>query len=547
MRKLSILILISFLFISSNSQNTTPCLVLNKITALNVNQIILDFNHTPPQELLDTGNFYLKKHSMDTALIYYSLILNTSAQADTAIQQKIIIQALNKSAIAYYLMCDYSQSYELLIRALSLCETHNYTSQESKIYNNIGNIYYRFSEYNMAKANYLKSLALCTDSMDMVALLNNLGAVELYNERIDSALYFVNKSLSLSVMYNNIYLYSILNNKATIYQEKGQTDSAYYCFHKAISAAQQNSHIEREAENMSGLGKLFTEMNNTDSAMHYIELSSAIAKKNKFFKILAENYLLLSKIEENKNSHKKAMQYFKEHSKLKDSIFNSENLGDINQLQRLYEVSKTNQQLEQYAVEQQIKNSTIYYQKIIWFITLGVLLLVSCILIFVFIQKAKLNKTYKTLFEKSIEIIGLQNTTPEKQSAANNVQRQLITKSLPDTTQQELLNKILTLMEDTTLVCDPKFSVEKLAKLTQSNEKYVSSVINTALKKNFRSFLNTYRIKEAQRLFSETDTAKYTIETISLMVGFKSRNTFNNAFKDFMGVTPHYYMKSLLE
>jgi AraC-like DNA-binding protein len=113
--------------------------------------------------------------------------------------------------------------------------------------------------------------------------------------------------------------------------------------------------------------------------------------------------------------------------------------------------------------------------------------------------------------------------------------------------QQELLNKIYTVMEDVSVVCDPDFSVEKLATLVQSNNTYISQVINTNLKKNFRSFINIYRIREAQRLFSEPDVAKYTIDAVALQVGFKSKSAFYDAFKEITGVSPSFYLKSIQE
>jgi len=67
------------------------------------------------------------------------------------------------------------------------------------------------------------------------------------------------------------------------------------------------------------------------------------------------------------------------------------------------------------------------------------------------------------------------------------------------------------------------------------------------MKMNFRSFLNGYRIKEAQRLFSLSDNEKYTIEFVARQVGFKSRSGFYYAFKDITGVSPNFYSKSLKE
>jgi len=286
---------------------------------------------------------------------------------------------------------------------------------------------------------------------------------------------------------------------------------------------------------------LFFEIQETDSALYYIDLSNAIAEEYGFLRVLIENYLTLSKIEESKKHTESAFKYFKKYANLKDSIFNVKNFGEINDVQHLYEVSKTNRQIEQLTIEQQIKERTIHYQNIIELITFAVLLLVSVILLYVFFQKRELNKAYKALFEKNIEIIELQDNSSER--GAEKYKKSTLTDSMQD----ELLDRILFLMETSSIICDSKFTVDKLAELMHSNQFYVSQVINSALKKNFRSLLNSYRIREAQRLFSAPDAAKYTIESVSLRVGFKSQSAFRDAFKEITGVNPNFYLKSVQE
>jgi AraC-like DNA-binding protein len=268
-------------------------------------------------------------------------------------------------------------------------------------------------------------------------------------------------------------------------------------------------------------------------------LSSTIAKKSNFLNILAKNYLTLSKIEESKGHIQNAFEYYKKYANLKDSIFNTKNFGDINQLQRLYEVSKTNQQIEQLAIEQQIKEHTIHYQKVIQFITLSVLLLAIIILLYIAFQKRMLNTAYKTLFKKNLEIIDLLNSV-------ENQPKKYEKSTLTDNLQNELLKRILTIMEDTSIICDTEFTMDRLSELAQSNPTYVSQVINSTLQKNFRSLLNSYRIREAQRLFSESE-AIYTIEFVAAQVGFKSQNAFRKAFKEVTGMNPNFYVKEILE
>ncbi|MDR2972583.1 MAG: tetratricopeptide repeat protein [Bacteroidales bacterium] len=509
-----------------------------KSSSLN-NDVVSNMQNLSAQQLFDTANYYFDIHNTDTALIFYNFFINKPIKKTDVEHQKRIAEALNKSAIIHYHLCDFRNAYEYLIRALLLCEECDYQSYEPKIYTNIGNIYYRFNQYDVAKIYYSKALNLCQDSATIVIMLNNLGTVEVEDGNLDSASFYLEKSLQISKEYDNIHLHTLLNTMAWIYEKRELYDSAFYYYKRSLEEARKNEKIEKEAEILSNISKLFYDVNKTDSALFYVDLSNNIAEKNHFLSILAENYLTLSKIEETKGRNKSALEYYKKYALLNDSIFKAENFGDISQLQRLYEVSKTNKQIEQLVVEQQIKEQKIRYQNIIQFIILGILLLVSGVLIYIYLQKRNLSIAYKKLFEKNIQIIELQDHSLNRDS------EKYKKSPLTDEMQEELLERILTLMEDNSIVCDSEFSLDKLAELVQSNHTYVSQVINTALKKNFRSFLNSYRIQEAQQLFSELDFTKYTIESVAFKVGFRSPSAFRSTFKEITGVSPNYYLNAL--
>jgi AraC-like DNA-binding protein len=296
-----------------------------------------------------------------------------------------------------------------------------------------------------------------------------------------------------------------------------------------LKVAKENNKVHTEINTLSGLSKLFFEINEIDSALYYIDLSNKIASKNKSLKNLATNNLILSEIEKSKGRYKSALQFYETHSKLKDSIHNGAILGEINQQQRLYEVSKTNQQIEELIIDRQVKERTIYYQKIVF----AALVIIIIVLIGMVYQYRNLRIAQKVLFQKNVEIIKIEDHSSEKEKKNTN------------TDYDELMNKILTVMKDPAIYCDASLTVDKLASLTQSNHNYVATAIKTSFNKNFRSFVNEYRIKEAQRIFMDPDFSKFTIDSIFEKVGFNSRSVFYNAFKEITGVSPNFYLKSM--
>ena len=501
------------------------------------NDVITNFMRLSSEQLFDTAMSYYSRNSYDTALICYNLIINTIPKNADIEQQKILYTAFNMSGIVYAFLSDYSSAYNSFIKALLVCEKINDVGGKSVVYQNLGIIYRRIGQHDLAKQYYLKALDLCTDSINYINIINNLATNEIHTNNPDSAFYYLNKTISISKRHNSRGLGSILNNFASCYQQIKLYDSALYYFRLSLEHNKKINNPEVEATNLSEMGNLFFKVNKIDSALYYISLSNKIASQNKFLKILSDNYLTLSEIEKSKGKYKNALELYETYINLKDSIYNAGVFGGINQMQRLYEISKTNQQIEELMVEKQIKERTILYQNFIF----GFLILLIIVLFVNVYQKKKLNKTSKVLVEKNIEMAEVYNVTPDFK------QKKYSKKTLIDELQKELLNKILLVMEDTTVICDAEFSINKLAKMVQSNYLYVSDVINDLIKKNFRSFLNEYRIKEAQRIFSAPDTKKYTIESIAQQVGFKSPNAFRKAFKDINGVNPLFYIKMMKE
>ena len=502
------------------------------------NDVVADFIKLSSQQLYDTANYFFLKNSYDTSLICYNLVIN-AIQKNADVEQQIkLANAYNRLANIYFLISDYRMAYDLTIKRLLICENYNLNSFKSSIYSNLGLIYYSLNQYDIAHQYYTQALALERDSD--VTLLSNIGANALKNGKIKEGYYYLSKALQIIENGNNTDdKHSLCNNFASYFQLIKQYDSAFHYYRLAlISSIEQNEYIA-EAGDLSDIGKLFFEIHEIDSALYYIDLSNKIASENKFLAILADNYLTLSEIEKSKGKHESALNYHIIYTNLKDSIYNGDVFSSINLFQRQYEVSKTNQQIGKLVFDMNIKENKIRAQRINWFITLGILLLVTTVLFIIVHQKRRLDNAFKVLVDKNVEIVEHQ----ENKSEENNEKHRK--NVLTDKAQKILLENILTAMDNTENVCNPEFTIEKLAKLVNSNNHYVSDAINDGLNMNFCSFLNSKRIKEAQRLLANNEHKKFTIEFIAHLVGFKSPNVFRKAFKENTGVNPLFYLNSL--
>ena len=80
-----------------------------------------------------------------------------------------------------------------------------------------------------------------------------------------------------------------------------------------------------------------------------------------------------------------------------------------------------------------------------------------------------------------------------------------------------------------------------------TNRTYVSEAIRNIYKTNFNKFVNSYRIYEANILFTDDNYKHLTTTEISEKVGFNTYSSFVKAFKKKYKYTPKTYRKKLEE
>ena len=91
-------------------------------------------------------------------------------------------------------------------------------------------------------------------------------------------------------------------------------------------------------------------------------------------------------------------------------------------------------------------------------------------------------------------------------------------------------------------------TVAQLAAHLHTPEHRIRAAINQGMgHRNFPSYVNTFRITEAQKLLTEPEMEARTVLSIAFDVGFSSLGPFNRAFRDQTGTTPTAFRKQHLE
>lgn len=106
-----------------------------------------------------------------------------------------------------------------------------------------------------------------------------------------------------------------------------------------------------------------------------------------------------------------------------------------------------------------------------------------------------------------------------------------------------VLERLDDLMEEDKIFTDEELTLQKLSELLMITPHQFSKMLNSKRKMNFRTLVNSYRIKEAMTQMA--DYPDKTILEIALASGFNSKSSFNSVFMKSAGITPSDYRKSL--
>lgn len=98
-------------------------------------------------------------------------------------------------------------------------------------------------------------------------------------------------------------------------------------------------------------------------------------------------------------------------------------------------------------------------------------------------------------------------------------------------------------MESEKLFLVHNLNIEEFAHRIDLHVREVSSVINKHFETNFFEFMNTYRIEEAKRLFTDHTLNELTVLDILQKSGFNSKSAFHRFFKRLVGVSPSQFRK----
>lgn len=110
---------------------------------------------------------------------------------------------------------------------------------------------------------------------------------------------------------------------------------------------------------------------------------------------------------------------------------------------------------------------------------------------------------------------------------------------------KEIANKLNEYFQKEKPFLNPDINLNSVSEQLQIPSHHITETINGLIGQNFNEYVNNYRIEEFKSLLKEKKYKHFSILALAFEVGFKSKGTFNTAFKKFTNQTPSEYRKQM--
>lgn len=523
-----------------------------------------DMSRMGIKELVDLGTaFLVKQNKPEQALMAFNLAAGKYRGGLTAEQKKECMRACYGQWLIYFNhFCNYQKAFESIMRARDIGDDIH--QEQPQVYLMAGNIFQTISEQNndnrlmrRAYTYYNKACEIALAQKDeasvdisfsnLLTTAHALGAI-----RDISALWRQYRSLS-GAQHNARRTYNYGAYQVYALWAKHDYARALRVADRLISGTPDDpEHIRLLLNAYLNKANLLSESGQNAEANRLLDVPERLAGQSGLKDALLEIYELRAKLLTKMHQTQLANASQDRFLKLKDSLYISRQLSNIDEMQFGYDLKKKDERLQQEALKRRM------------FMQLAVVLVLVALLLTVMlcIIKKKNNRLKESNRQLYLKIRAQLKSEDTEQIVYHKYEEEISSlqqrfaggaempkpkykgSELSEDDKGKILAGIKKVMANKEEICSPEFSVIRLSTLAGYRPKDISEVIHDFYNCNFNVFLNEYRIKEACRRLAEDSVFKrLTVQGMANSVGFKSRSAFIAAFKRFAGLTPSEYIK----
>jgi AraC-like DNA-binding protein len=364
-------------------------------------------------------------------------------------------------------------------------------------------------------------------------IYNSIAIILKDQNKLDSSLTYFQKALSNEdQLYNKAGIY---NNIGTVYRMKNKLSLAHRYCDTAIQIAENHLHKENLSFFLCNKVRIYTKQRKYDQSLSYLNTIKT-SFDSSFTWNVRKNYLQV------KIDYFKAIGDFEKALLITDEYLeeDAQNHQD-RKLQQFYNLLIKNEnetkikKINELVTQNEINRLSLKNQQTIIAFSIIAIILLGISLLQITKRHKRVNALNKSLVQKNLELLEKEHSSKVETKSDTyrhkEVNQNRLSTNIPDDLRKEIIEKLRDLSNDKELLCDSKLNIDMLAKSYNTNQKYLSQIINEL------------RIKESCRLFTIQKYQNYTIEAIANEVGFTNKATFNRAFKKYTQLTPSVFRK----
>jgi len=487
----------------------------------------------------------LEKNNIEKARAYYykttlEKTLSALAYADSIILITTGSSHPNYPAIGYALkghlhyesgnfqvaLTNYLKAYNLALEKNNVEQQKEFALAIAAVRNLYGQHYAANELYNK----YLK-LLLSENNFgtqyyeDYTLLLFNLSLTHLRLQSLDSARYYSNKGIDLTLeLKDNVNFQDFILLDAQINFYDGAFVKARDTLLKYSGALDGTS----KAIKLYYLAKIEDRLENKELSIRYFkEIDSIVTVTEDPFWEVRDVYHQLILHSMGQNDKQSQIEYI---GKLitYDSLHSVKQENVINAAVVSYDIPYLKYQKRE--AEAQLENKKTIINAVGLLAGIG-----SFTGIFFYFRSVRMQRKLKVLLEEGL----VRKKTISEQQVKNHPS------SVPEDIRIDILNK-LEKFESSDRFLDKDLDMSSLAQELETNTSYLSVIINTYKEKTFPNYLKDLRVEKAIRILNnDPSLLKFSNQGLAEVFGFKTSESFSKAFYKNTGVYPSKFIKEL--
>jgi len=359
-----------------------------------------------------------------------------------------------------------NRSMDFYLKALSIAEENNFSTNLAMIYNNLGVIHHRREEYEKAEEFYLKALEinkLQNNKEELSLNYNNLAGIYLIYKEYNTALNYALSGIQQLDHDNspNFYYY-MQANIGSLYLSKNNYNLAFTYLQNALINQLKHNFATDIVQTYTLLFRYYNAVDKKDSANFYIEKALQQAQ---FVGIKHDESILLSEFSKYYNEQKnypKAYSTLLRSVEIKDSIYQIDNKQKINDFEMLYDAEKKMRENELLLHNITIQKLASDRSRLLMAAFSIVLIIAVSFLVYRSKRENKIRKSNELI---AIQNVKLYETEKELQKQKNEELNTII-----DKRNRELTTYTINMVKNNEFLSDLNFELKQL--LLELNPKF---------------------------------------------------------------------------